>query len=302
MKAGTSPSPRVVALGGGHGLAASLRAARQYAGDVTAIVSVADDGGSSGRLRQAFGIPAPGDLRRCLVALGDPDSRWGRAFEYRFPAGELEGHAFGNLIITGLAASTGDFTTALVEAGHLVGVAGRILPATAGPVVLKAEVDGEEIVGQVRVQDAAGPKSRVSLVPSDANPPPGAAEAIAGADQVILGPGSLYTSVLAVTAVPALRQALAGRVGRRVYVCNLRPQVPETTGFDAAAHVQALRDHGVEVDVVIHDPSGMPAGRLDVPVVSAELALADGSGHDSERLAAILRQLAEGMGSAGGTA
>ncbi len=152
--------PRVVALGGGHGLAASLSAVRRYASEVTAIVSVADDGGSSGRLREAFGIPAPGDIRRCLVALGDAGSLWGRAFEYRFETGELEGHAFGNLVIAGLAASTGDFTTALTEAGRLVGAAGRVLPATAGPVVLKAEVAGEEVVGQVRVQDASGPKSR----------------------------------------------------------------------------------------------------------------------------------------------
>jgi uncharacterized cofD-like protein len=289
---GKQPGPRVAALGGGHGLAASLRAARQYASDVTAIVSVADDGGSSGRLRQAFGIPAPGDLRRCLVALGDPESLWGRAFEHRFQTGELEGHAFGNLVITGLADSAGDFTTALTEAGRLVRVAGRVLPATAGPVLLKAEVAGEEVVGQVRVQDAFGPKSRVSLVPSDAEPPPEAVTAIVAADQVILGPGSLYTSVLAVTAVAALRQALASRTGGRVYVCNLRPQVPETSDFDAAAHLRALRDHGVDVDVVVHDPAGMPAGDLDVPVVSAPLGRPDGLAHDADRLAAVLGQLA----------
>jgi len=284
--------PRVVALGGGHGLAASLRAARRYASDVTAIVSVADDGGSSGRLREAFGIPAPGDLRRCLVALGDPESLWGRAFEYRFATGELEGHAFGNLVIAGLAASTGDFTTALTEAGRLVEAVGRVLPATAGPVVLKADVAGEEIVGQVRVQDALGPKSSVSLVPADAEPPPDAVAAIAGAHQVILGPGSLYTSVLAVTAVPALRAALAGRTGGRIYVCNLRPQVPETSGFDAAAHVRALRDHGVDVDIVIHDPSWMPTGTLDTPVIEAAVGRPDGLAHDSERLAAVLERLA----------
>jgi uncharacterized cofD-like protein len=159
--------------------------------------------------------------------------------------------------------------------------------------VLKAEVAGEEVVGQVRVQDAFGPKSRVSLVPADAAPPPGAVAAITAADQVILGPGSLYTSVLAVTAVPALRDALASRRGGRVYVCNLRPQVPETSDFDAAAHIRALHDHGVHVDVVIHDPAGMPAGDLDVPVVSAAVGRPDGSAHDSVRLAAVLHQLAE---------
>jgi uncharacterized cofD-like protein len=291
---GRSPSrPRVVALGGGHGLAASLTAVRRYASEVTAIVSVADDGGSNGRLREAFGMPAPGDVRRCLVALGDPESLWARAFEYRFESGELEGHAFGNLVIAGLAASTGDFTTALTEAGRLVQAAGRVLPATAGPVVLKADVAGEEVVGQVRVQDAFGPKSRVSLVPADADPPDDAVAAITQADQVILGPGSLYTSVLAVTAVGALRAALASRTGGRIYICNLRPQVPETSGFDVAAHVRALRDHGVEVDMVIHDPSWMPTGTLDMPVIEAAVGRPDGLAHDSERLAAVLEQLAD---------
>jgi uncharacterized cofD-like protein len=285
--------PRVVALGGGHGLAASLRAVRQYASEVTAIVSVADDGGSSGRLREAFGIPAPGDVRRCLVALGDAESLWGKAFEYRFQTGELEGHAFGNLVITGLAASTGDFTTALSEAGRLVKAVGRVLPATAGPVVLKADVAGEEVVGQVRVQGAHGPKSRVSLVPADAEPPADAMAAILAADQVILGPGSLYTSVLAVTAVPALRAALASRRAGRIYVCNLRPQVPETSGFDVAAHVRALRDQGVDVDMVIHDPLWMPTGILDTPVIEAAVGRPDGLAHDPGRLAAVLRQLAD---------
>src|SRR3954454_15476659 len=143
--------PNVVALGGGHGLAATLQAARRYAGSVTAIVSVADDGGSSGRLRAALGIPAPGDLRRCLVALGDPDSIWARSFEHRFTSGELEGHAVGNLVIAGLTAATGDFAMALKEAGRLVGTVGQVLPATSGPVVLLAEADTGSVSGQVAV-------------------------------------------------------------------------------------------------------------------------------------------------------
>jgi uncharacterized cofD-like protein len=169
---------------------------------------------------------------------------------------------------------------------------GRVLPATAGPVSLKAEVAGQEVVGQVRVQDADGPKSRVSLVPTDAAPPPDAVAAIEEADQVVLGPGSLYTSVLAVTAVPALRRALEARQGGRVYVCNLRPQIPETAGFDAAAHVQALRDHGVTVDVVVHDPVGMATGSLDMPVVEAAVARPHGLAHDPQLLATVLEQLA----------
>src|SRR3954451_17968784 len=130
--------PNVVALGGGHGLASTLRALRRYAGEITAIVSVADDGGSSGRLRAALGIPAPGDLRRCLVALGDGESVWGRDFEHRLTEGDLQGHALGNLIIAGLADELGDFRLALEEAGKLVGATGQVIPATVDAVVLKA--------------------------------------------------------------------------------------------------------------------------------------------------------------------
>ena len=285
--------PRVVALGGGHGLAASLQAARRYAGDVTAIVSVADDGGSSGRLREAFGIPAPGDLRRCLVALADDHTPLARAFDYRFESGELEGHALGNLVIAGLAAAMGDFPAALAEAGRLLGLShqGRVFPATTGPVDLKAQVGDGEVIGQVHVHNADEPISRVSVVPADAAPPEEAVAAIEEADQVVIGPGSLYTSVLAVLAVPALRDAVARRPGGRVYVCNLRPQVPETAGFDAAAHVEALRAHGVVPDTVVHDPTAMATGALHLPVVEADLARADGLAHDPARLAVVLARL-----------
>ena len=147
--------PRVVAVGGGHGLAATLQAARRYAGDITAVVSVADDGGSSGRLREAFGMPAPGDLRKSLVALSPAGSTWARAFEHRFDAGELSGHALGNLIIAGLLQATGDLSEALAEAGRLLGATGRVLPATTTPVVLKAEAAAGRVEGQVNVQHAA---------------------------------------------------------------------------------------------------------------------------------------------------
>jgi uncharacterized cofD-like protein len=288
--------PRVVALGGGHGLAASLQAVRRYAADVCAIVSVADDGGSSGRLRAAFGIPPPGDLRRCLVALADPSSLWTDAFELRFAAGELEGHAFGNLVITGLAQATGDFSAALAEAGRLLGAVGRVVPATREPVVLKAEVRGADpsptsvVEGQVAVAASQGIAS-VSLVPADPEPPPEALEALARADQVVVGPGSLYTSVLAVVAVPALRQALAATPGRKVYVANLRQQVPETEGYDVADHVEALAAHGLDVDVVLCHPGALPVGSPRAPWVERDIARDDGSGHDPVRLAAALSDL-----------
>src|SRR5687768_16209156 len=200
----TTTGPRVVAIGGGHGTAVTLAAVRRYAGEVTAVVSVADDGGSSGRLRQALGIPAPGDLRRCLVALSDPDTNaLAAAFEHRFD----DGHALGNLLIAGLTASTGSFIAALHEAARLLDARGTVLPATTDPVVLKAVADCGEVEGQVNVA-SAGRIAHVSVVPPDAAPPPEALEAIDRADQLLLGPGSLFTSVLAVVAVPALRQAL----------------------------------------------------------------------------------------------
>lgn len=294
---------RVVALGGGHGLAASLSAIRRYATEVCAIVSVADDGGSSGRLRAAFGIAPPGDLRKCLVALADTGSMWSEAFEHRFDAGELQGHAFGNIVIAGLAATTGDFALALAEAGRLLGATGRVFPATTEPVVLRAVLrpdDGSalpgagdhaaDVEGQVAVA-RAGRIARVSLAPPDAKPPPAALEAVAAADQIVLGPGSLFTSVLAVGAVPALCEALAGASGEKVYVCNLATQQPETEGFDVAAHVDALRAHGIEVDVVLYHPGALPLGRLDVRGVGRPVARPDGLAHDPAKLAVALADL-----------
>jgi uncharacterized cofD-like protein len=269
---------RVVAIGGGHGLSASLRAVRRYADDVTAIVSVADDGGSSGRLRDALGIPPPGDIRKCLVALAAPDSLWALVFEHRFESGELEGHALGNLIIAGLASATGDFMTAIDEAGRLVGATARVLPATTHPVVLKAEAAAGPIEGQVKVQNA-GRLSVVSLVPPDPPAPQAAIDAIAQADQIVIGPGSLFTSVLAAAVVPDIKHALASTHAQKVYVANLRPQIPETEGYDLDAHVDALVAHGVEVDHVLAHTDDRP------------LARDDGLAHDPLRLAEALADL-----------
>jgi uncharacterized cofD-like protein len=273
-----------------------LAAARRYADELCAIVSVADDGGSSGRLRAAFGIPPPGDLRKCLVALADPTSLWTAAFEHRFDAGELEGHAFGNLVLAGLAASTGDFEAALAEAGRLLGAVGRVVPATIEPMVLKAVIrgatgdGGDSITGQVAVGSSEG-IAGVSLVPDDAKAPEAAIAALAEADQVVIGPGSLFTSVLAVVAVHDLRNALAATPARKVYVCNLRPQLPETAGYDVAAHVDALRSHGLDIDVVVCHPGSLRVGRLDVECVQRPVARPDGAAHDPALLAAALEDL-----------
>jgi uncharacterized cofD-like protein len=286
--AGRSDGPHVVALGGGHGTAVTLTAARRYAGDLTAVVSVADDGGSSGRLRETLGIPAPGDLRRCLVALSDADANpLAAAFEHRFE----DGHALGNLIIAGLTASTGSFTAALEEAGRLLATQGRVLPATTDAVVLKAVADCGEVEGQVNVA-SAGRIAHVGIVPADAEAPPEVLEAIAAADQLVLGPGSLFTSVLAVVAVRQIRAALAASSAPLVYVCNLRP-AEETAGFDVAGHVDALRAHGIEPDVVLADCAAIALGCLDgsVRVVEADLTDPATGGHDPARLASALAAL-----------
>ena len=294
MTAQTPGGPRVVAVGGGHGLAATLLAVRRFASSVTAVVSVADDGGSSGRLRRDLGIVPPGDLRRCLVALAAEGSVVARAFEHRFEGSEdegLQGHALGNLVIAGLVAATGDLQAALDEAGRLLGGDGRVVPATQEPVVLKATSDHGEVEGQSAVTRTAHIR-RVSLVPDDPPAAPAAVAALDSAELVVIGPGSLFTSVLAALAVPGLAEAVRRSPGRRAYVANLRPQAAETAGFDVAAHVEALKAHGIDVDVVVADTGGIDLGEVGLPVAMAALSRTDGgSGHDPARLAEVLAGL-----------
>jgi uncharacterized cofD-like protein len=274
-----------------------LRAIRRYAGEVTAIASVADDGGSSGRLRRDLGVPAPGDLRKCLVALAADGSPWADAFEHRFEAGDLHGHALGNLVIVGLTEVLGDFTRALDEAGRVLGAIGRVLPATTDPVVLKADVEGVQVEGQVAVQNSRGRVHRVELVPTDAAACPDAIEAVRRADQVVIAPGSLFTSVLPVLCVPELRDAVAGARGRVVQVANLQPQVPETDGLDATDHLRAALDHGARVDVFLYQRGGIlraddtAIAALGAVPVGAELTRPDAPTHDPERLATALGAL-----------
>ncbi len=288
----TERRPRVVAIGGGHGLAQTLRAARRYAGELTAVVSVADDGGSSGRLRELLGIPAPGDLRRCIGALLPEESPLRDALEHRFESGELAGHAFGNLLIAALAATKGDFVAGVEEAAHVLGTVGRVLPATEVPVVLKAQMASGELLGQVRISKG-GEVATVSLVPPDATPPPAVLDAIAEADQIVLGPGSLFTSVLAACVVPGISEALCAATGTRVYVANLREQVPETSGFDLARLLASLREHEVPVDVVLADRTALPIGELpgEGRLVLSHLGNDGFREHDPKRLAVELALL-----------
>jgi uncharacterized cofD-like protein len=283
--------PSVVALGGGHGTAVTLRAARRYAGLLTAVVSVADDGGSSGRLREILNVVALGDLRKCLVALAAEDSALARAFEHRFDEGELAGHALGNLILAGLVDATGDLVDGVRAAAELLGAGGEVLPATVERVVLKAESDHGQVAGQVAVS-RAGHIRAVSLVPGDARPPELAVERILAADQIVIGPGSLFTSVLAAAAVGGIADAVSRSRAQRVYVCNLRPQQPETAGFDVAAHVDALNRHNVEVDVVITDSSqGMSLGNLGISALDFQLTEGNALVHSPVRLAHALASL-----------
>ncbi len=285
-------APRVVAVGGGHGLAATLRAVRRYATEITAVVSVADDGGSSGRLRRQLGIVPPGDIRKCLVALAEDHSPLAEAFEQRFESesAELTGHTLGNLVLAGLVATTGDLQHALDEAGRLLGAVGRVVPAAREPVVLKAVSSAGEVEGQTAVAGTVEIE-RVLLVPPDPPASQVALEALEAADQVVVGPGSLFTSVLAAAAVPQIAAAVCKSRARKVYVANLRPEAAETEGYDVAAHVAALEAHGVFVDVVVADTSAISLGQLSVPVVEARLARPNGLAHDPGRLAAVLVDL-----------
>jgi uncharacterized cofD-like protein len=283
--------PKVVAIGGGHGTAVTLRAASRYTERITAIVSVADDGGSSGRLRELLDVVALGDMRKCLVALTDEQSPLAVAFARRFEEGELAGHALGNLILAGLVGATGDLVLAIDEAARLLGAVGRVLPATTEPVVLKADASEGQIEGQVAVS-RAGRIHSISLVPGDAGPPRRATEAVLEADQVVIGPGSLYTSVIAAACVPELARAIAASEAQRVFVCNLRPQIPETQGYDVGRHLSALEAHGIGVDQVLCDTSvGMALGEVGLPVTDTRLTDPTGRVHDPGRLAEALAGL-----------
>ncbi|MGE3621459.1 MAG: uridine diphosphate-N-acetylglucosamine-binding protein YvcK [Acidimicrobiia bacterium] len=285
---------RVVAIGGGHGLAVTLRAARSYAEELTAVVSIADDGGSTGRLRDSWDVPAPGDVRRCLSALADPAGTWSRVVERRFDVGELAGHAVGNLLLLALTEELGEFQGAVDELSGLLDIdvgRVRVVPVADDPVVLVASVDGRRIEGQVAVA-AATAIEEVWVEPRSTSCSPLAVGAVRGADQIVLGPGSLFTSVLAAAVVGDLREALSRSSARTVYVCNLDAEPTETKGFDVADHVTALVHHGIVPDVVVCQPGALPLGDVPCEVVLADLREAPGDGaHDPGRLASTLAAL-----------
>jgi len=263
-KARLARGTRVVAVGGGTGLAALLGGLKHYTSNITAVVTVADDGGSSGALRRDLGVLPPGDIRNCLVALADDESLLRQLFQYRFPAdGGLQGHSFGNLFLAALSEVTGDFDRAVQESTSVLNIRGRVLPATLENVELHAEVaGGAEVAGESSITASEGLPLRVWLLPEKAAALPQALEAIEAADLIILGPGSLYTSVIPNLLIPEVRDAIAGTAAPVVYVCNVMTQPGETDGYTAADHVAALYRHGAEglVDVVLVNDTPAPKG------------------------------------------
>jgi len=305
--------PRIVAIGGGTGLSTLLRGLKGYSANITAVVAVADDGGSSGRLRQQLGIVPPGDIRNCIAALADAEPLMTQLMQYRFPPGSgLDEHAFGNLFIAAMTAVTGDFEEAVRESNRVLAVRGQVLPATSVPLNLSARLaSGRRIDGQVGIGHAEEPIERVFIEPADVRANPEALERILEADMVVIGPGSLYSSVLPNLLISDIRDALAAAPGMRVYVCNVATQPGETGSFSAAEHLEALFEHIGEglIDYVLinhnrhaRQPDGwlgqpvqIDERRLEeLPVVVIEEDLVDVANahrHDPAKLAAALVRL-----------
>ncbi len=306
-------SPRIVALGGGHGLYATLSAARRLTPHVTAVVTVADDGGSSGRLRSELDVVPPGDLRMALAALAS-DSRYGRLWatiiQHRFGgSGALAGHPIGNLMLAGLNEVLADPVAALDELGRILGVKGRVLPMCPIALQIEADVAGLEadsrmsrvIRGQVAIATTPGKVRRVRLLPDDPPATRQAVDAILDADLVVLGPGSWFTSVIPHLLVPGLAAALQATPARRALVLNLAAEPGETAGFSAERHLHVLSQHapGFRVHDIVVDVArvssererqhlGRTATRLNADVRFADVARTGTSLHDPAKLAAVL--------------
>jgi uncharacterized cofD-like protein len=262
-----SRGPRAVTIGGGTGLSTLLRGLKLYTYNVSAIVTVADDGGSSGRLRRELGVLPPGDFRNCIAALADDESLTTQLFQYRFREGNsLNGHSFGNLFISAMAEVSGSFERALLESGKVLAIRGRILPSTLQDVTLWAELadevaSGRLVAGESQIPKARLPIERVFLRPGDAPPYPEALRAILNAELIIAGPGSLFTSVLPNLLVSDIVKAIRASPALKIYVCNVATQPGETEGFSVADHMAALEQHigpGVFANVLANDNFSFP--------------------------------------------
>lgn len=308
--------PKIVVIGGGTGLSTLLRGLKEYTCNLTAIVTVADDGGSSGRLRDEMGILPPGDVRNCLVALSDTENIMEKLFSYRFETGTLEGHSLGNLLLAGLADTIGDFQKSIEQVSKVFALRGNVYPSTLEQVTLIAQFsDGQSIKGETAVRTTEGKIERVYLEPGDCHPLPEALQALEQADLVVLGPGSLYTSVLPNLLVKGLKDKIRTVKAPCVYVCNVMTEPGETDGYQVADHLKAILDHCGEgfVDAVLANKQVVPPAALErytkegsVPVKGNSKAverlgakyyeaklIKDGDvvRHDSERLARELIRL-----------
>ncbi|MDI3280281.1 MAG: YvcK family protein [Bacillota bacterium] len=314
-----SRGPRIAVVGGGTGLSTLLRGLKKHTSNLTAVVTVADDGGSSGRLRTEMGILPPGDIRQCLVALAATEPLMERLFQYRFQEGEgLAGHAFGNLFIAAMTGLTGDFEAAVRESSKVLAIQGQVLPATLEDVVLGAEMeDGTVVEGESRIAAHGGRIKRVFLNPPSPQPAEEVLAALQEADLLVLGPGSLFTSVVPNLLVKGVVEAIRSSRALKVYVCNVMTQPGETDGYTAADHVRVIVEHlgrGVLDWAVVHEGPVSPSllaryrqqGAYPVvpdlhrirelgvrPVAYPLLSRSDLARHDPDRLASVLLRLLE---------
>lgn len=305
--------PRIVTLGGGHGLAALLRGLKGHTYNLTAVVTVADDGGSSGMLRQSLGILPPGDIRNCLAALSNDEALLAQLFQYRFSADSgLGGHSFGNLFISALAEITGSFEEAVAESGRVLSVHGQVLPATLHDIRLIAEVQLPYIANQVRVEgessipEMPGKVRRVAIEPNNPSAFPPVIQAILAADMIVIGPGSLYTSLLPNLLVPDLLAAIRASKAMKAYIVNIATQRGETSAYACSDHIRVFEEHvGPDLfDVIVYNnnyagtlPNGVEWVKLDddaamYPVYGADvLDVQRPWRHDSGKLADRLMDL-----------
>jgi uncharacterized cofD-like protein len=308
--------PKIVAIGGGTGLSALLRGLKELTSNITAVVTVADDGGSSGKLRTELGMPPMGDIRNCIAALADTEPAMARLLSYRFPLADsvdssYAGHAFGNLLIAALTAVTGDFEEGVRQSNRVLAVRGSVVPVAGQPVTLHAAlIDGSVMEGQSEIARKRGIR-RVWITPEDARPSAEAVQAIASADLIVIGPGSLYTSLLPPLLVPGIHEALARAAAPRLLVCNVATQVGETEEFALTDHLEALASHGMSdvIDAVLvndnfkaRQPANYPAAPVNIdlplssksgPQIIARDVVDDDNAHrhDSRKLASVLLTL-----------
>jgi uncharacterized cofD-like protein len=307
--------PRIVTIGGGHGLSTLLRGLKTYTYNITAVVTVADDGGSSGRLRRSQGIPPPGDIRNCLAALSNDEALMTQLFQYRFSDGntELDGHPFGNLFISALSEITGSFEEAVVESGRVLAVHGRVLPATLHNVRLVADIQLPHSDGEVRIEGEStipkfpGDVQRVWLEPSNPAAYPQVIQAILASDLLVIGPGSLFTSILPNLLVPDLVAAIKASRALKLYICNVATQLGETEGYSCEDHIKVLSDHigGTIFDIIVVNNhyegklspgiewvKSVPENETEYPIYQADLIdEVQPWRHDSMKLAKAIMDL-----------